>query len=105
MVFDILQSRVSEDALAEFLAKPIDKDLTSVPGIGPANMAHLNDNDIFTTHQLIGVYLVGMNGYGNCLDEFWKVLNDYGIKSYRTGIVHAVAEKVNIMIPGTFTSS
>jgi hypothetical protein len=32
-------------------------------------------------------------------------LGEHGIGSYRSGIVHAIAEKVDLMIPGTFVKA
>lgn len=38
-------------------------------------------------------------------DSFWHWLKSKGINSYRSGIVMAVAEKVNTMIHGIYDAS
>lgn len=109
--FDIQKSRVSANALAEFLSGEINEDLRSVPGIGADAVRILsseceNEAPIETTHQLIGRFLT-LRGPNMTppqhVNAFWFYLKLRGINKYRSGIVHAVAEKVNLMIPGTFS--
>ncbi len=35
-------------------------------------------------------------------DAFWRWLDSRGINSHRAGIVKAIAEKVNVMMPGIY---
>eukprot|EP00924_Labyrinthula_sp_SR-Ha-C_P016767 snap_masked-scaffold_6-processed-gene-14.36-mRNA-1 protein AED:0.41 eAED:0.41 QI:0/-1/0/1/-1/1/1/0/122 len=108
--FDVNRSRVSDDALAEFLSSAIVENIESVPGIGPAAAKKLaeeteNDAAVETTFQLIGKFLSlrgkGMNTQEHC-DAMWYYLKEKGVNSYRAGIVHALAERCNIMIPDIF---
>lgn len=105
--FDPNKSRVSEDKLAEFLSSPLDEDLTSVPGIGPAAVEKLAADEVRSTYQLIGTFLClrdpGMTSKEHC-DAMWFYLEDIGINAYRSGIVQCIAEKCNIMIPGLYHS-
>jgi len=109
--FDINKSKISDAQLATFLASEIDENLRTVPGIGKEAERLLaleceGEPAITTTHQLIGRFLtlrgVGMTSVQH-LDAFWFYLKLRGIKSYRSGIVHAIGEKINLMIPGTFS--
>eukprot|EP00204_Picochlorum_oklahomense_P003279 CAMPEP_0118806326 /NCGR_PEP_ID=MMETSP1161-20130426/31142_1 /TAXON_ID=249345 /ORGANISM="Picochlorum oklahomensis, Strain CCMP2329" /LENGTH=81 /DNA_ID=CAMNT_0006735475 /DNA_START=58 /DNA_END=300 /DNA_ORIENTATION=+ len=77
--FDVNRSKVSDDALAEFLSKPVEEDITTVPGIGPKAAEILaknceNDPGIETTFQLIGKFLSlkgkGMGSKEHC-DAMW----------------------------------
>ena len=105
------KSRVSDSALAEFLAQPIDENIETVPGIGPktaeilAKKASDDDTPIETTHQLIGKFLSlrgkGITSKEHC-DAMWFYLQAKGINSFRAGIVHSIGERVNIMIPGIY---
>ena len=104
--YDPARSRVSGETLADFLRSPISEDLTTVPGIGPAAVKLLKKQDIATTHQLIGKFLSfkgkDVSVQKHC-DDFWDFLNETGIKAHRSGVVQSVAERVNILIPGTYT--
>lgn len=109
--FNINKSRISANALAEFLADELCEDITSVPGVGPEAARILsseceNESAIETTFQLIGRFLT-LRGPGMTPVEhtnaFWYYLKIRGVNRYRSGIVHAIAEKVNLMIPGTFS--
>ena len=39
------------------------------------------------------------------LDKFWYFLSDINISSHRSGIVKAIAEKVNQMMPGIYDAA
>lgn len=104
--FDINRSRISQDTLAEFLAAPLVKDLSTVPGVGPATIERLGTDGITTTHQLIGAYLrvcdVDFDSKQRT-DAFWFYLQGLKVPGgTRSTIVHAIAERVNIMIPGIY---
>lgn len=61
------------------------------------------DAPVETTHQLIGKFLT-LRGKGMTpqqhMDAFWFYLKERGLSSHRAGIVDAIAQKVNVMIPG-----
>ena len=43
----------------------------------------------------------GVDSVEHC-DKMWHYLKGKGINSYRSGIVQAIAEKVNTWLPGTY---
>lgn len=109
--FDPNRSQVSEDTLAKFLSQDVQEDITSVPGIGPAGARLLaasteSEVGVQTTWQLFGVFLKlkgpGMTSQEHC-DAFWHWLAMKGVKSHRSGIVHAVAERVDLAFPGVYS--
>ncbi|GBG26080.1 Hypothetical Protein FCC1311_023002 [Hondaea fermentalgiana] len=111
--FDVNRSMVKEDALAAFLAAPVSEDITQVPGIGPKAKELLaeaveGDQAITTTYQLIGKFLTlraaGMSQQEH-LDAMWHWLNARKINAFRAGIVHCIAEKCNLMIPGIYDAA
>lgn len=106
--FDPGRSRISADTLATFLSSPIEDNLESVPGIGPATIKKLNDDGINTTFQLIGLFL-SLRGENMTQEEhcnaLWYYLQELGINGPRSGIVQAIAERTNIMIPGIYYTS
>lgn len=108
--FDASKSRVNEDVLGEFLATPVMEDLTTVPGIGPAAVKLLGkamegDQPIETTYQLLGKFLSlkgkGVTQQEHC-DAMWFYLKERGLDAHRAGIVHSIAEKLNLFIPGLY---
>lgn len=46
----------------------------------------------------------GVKTQENC-DEMWRWLQEKGVNSHRSGIVNAIAEKLNTMMPGVFDAS
>ncbi|KAJ0408709.1 hypothetical protein P43SY_001933 [Pythium insidiosum] len=117
--YDPQKSRVGEDTLADFLRAPLTGDLTEVPGIGKAAVGKLaagEDGDrVENTFQLIGKFLMlkqstdkNEDGLIDCTehcDAFWYWLKSKGIQAYRSGIVMAIAEKVNTMLPGIYDAA
>jgi hypothetical protein len=104
--FDINRSRISGDTLSTFLAGPIHEDLSTVPGVGPSTIERLKEDNITTTYQLVGVFLrvcdKGMTTRQRT-DAFWYYLQSIMVPGgTRSSIVQAIAEKVNIMIPGLY---
>ncbi|KAL3670057.1 hypothetical protein V7S43_005427 [Phytophthora oleae] len=118
--YDPQKSRVAEDTLADFLRAPLTGDLTEVPGIGKAAVAKLGASDdgedaVTNTFQLIGKFLMlkanleedaddVIDCAAHC-DAFWFWLKSKGITAYRSGIVMAIAEKVNTMLPGIYDAA
>eukprot|EP01038_Epipyxis_sp_PR26KG_P008051 gene8051-10907_t len=103
------KSRVKPAALSDFLRAPLTGNLQEVPGVGPATVELLAQNGITTTFQLIGQYLsLKEAGVGPVehADRFWYWLNSIGTPSgFRAGIVHAIAEKMNVTFVGIYDSS
>lgn len=103
--FDINRSRISNNKMATFLVGDVVDDITSVPGIGPGTQEKLKTQGVETTIQLLGIFFtmkgLGMNQTQHC-DAMWYYLQELGINAFRSGIVHAIAEKSNIMIPGIY---
>lgn len=101
-------SQLTEDKLAEFLTSPVDLDVTTVPGVGKVAREKLAAEGVETTHQLLGVFLrfkgADTTIQENC-DQFYSFLKDCGISSHVGPITLAVAEKVNILIPGSFDAA
>lgn len=97
---------------------PLTGDIQEVPGIGPAAAKHLASGDdindqVHNTYQLVGKYLMLKSNEDDgepidCVthcDAFWHWLQSKGINSYRSGIVLAISEKLNIMLPGIYDAS
>ncbi|GLD98784.1 hypothetical protein PINS_up007502 [Pythium insidiosum] len=117
--YDPQKSRVAEDTLADFLRAPLTGDLTEVPGIGKAAVGKLAAGEegdrVENTFQLIGKFLMlkqstdkNEDGLIDCAehcDAFWYWLKSKGIQAYRSGIVMAIAEKVNTMLPGIYDAA
>ena len=92
--------------MEQWRTTPISGDLNEVPGIGPAAIKMLADadegeNKITNTYQLFGKYLMlkGPDDGDNKVEsmehceKFWHFLKNRGIKSHRSAIVKAIAEK------------
>ena len=112
-LYDPEKSRISEDALADFLRSILTGDLTEVPGISRCAIRKLaaGDEKITNTFQLIGKFLLfktSINKTDEIIDSkqhcnaFCNWLKLKGIQSYRSDIVMCIAEKTNTMIPGMY---
>ena len=104
--FDLTKSHVADDTMEAFVNGAVDDDLTSVPGIGGGSVAVLaaGDEPVSTTTAFIGKFLTmhvpGDDGSQMC-DAMWYWLKEKGVPGgHRSGTIHALAEKVNRMIPG-----
>jgi hypothetical protein len=107
------KARIDADSLADFIRAPITGVLTEVPGIGPKTAKQLakGTDPIVNTFQLIGKYLmlksndqetdVPIECQYHC-DKFWHWLKAKGVETHRSGIVMAIAEKANTMMPGMY---
>jgi 5'-3' exonuclease len=104
---------LDEDTLATFLRAPITGVLTEVPGIGPKTAKQLSKGTepIVNTLQLLGKYLMlksndqETNESIDCshhCDKFWHWLKAKGVDIHRSGIVQAIAEMADAMIPGMY---
>jgi len=90
------------------LRAPITGDLLEVPGIGEASAKALRDAGISTTFALIGKYLtLKEEGVGPIehADRFYFWLKSIGTAAgHRAGVVHCIAEKMNITFVGIYDS-
>jgi hypothetical protein len=104
--FDPSQSRVSEDALLEFLKKPISGDLEEVPGVGDVTRGIFEDEGVTNTFQLVAKFISFITKEKNCAahcQDFYNWLQSiHTPPKYRAGIVVAVAEKVTTWMPGVY---
>lgn len=111
--YDRERAHITEEALCDFLRAPITGTITEVPGIGPlaAKALAKGSDPILNSYQLIGKYLSlktndpETNEPIDCdshCDKFWHWLKMKGVVNYRSGIVMAIAEKTNTMIPGIY---
>lgn len=106
------KTRIQEDTLATFLRQPVSEDLQTVPGIGPANAKLLAGGEggdaVETVHQLIGKFLAlkgpGVTPVEHC-DAFWYWLQARGVNAGRNNIVLAIAEKVEVFMPGLYDAA
>ena len=88
---------------------PISGDLKEVPGIGPATEEKLRENQISTTFQLLGKFLMlkeeGVESVELC-DRFWYWLESIGTPAgHRGGVVQAIANKLDASYPGMYDPS
>ncbi|CAN0417172.1 unnamed protein product [Pylaiella littoralis] len=113
--FDPKKSQVSKKKLADFIRLQLGGNLTEVPGVGDEAVKRLATGEgverVTNTYQLIGMFLAlrgpdkgddhQVDTKEHC-EKFWNWLKSKGINSNRSGIVTAIAEKVNIWIPGIY---
>ena len=103
------QSQVRDDALANFIMAPITGDITEIPGVGPTSAAALAAAGVETSYQLIGKYLSFMEFGGDReveIQAFYEWLKGTGTASgSRAGVVHSIAEKLNVAFPGSYDPS
>ncbi|KAJ8613952.1 hypothetical protein CTAYLR_008796 [Chrysophaeum taylorii] len=108
--FDPNKTRIQQDTLASFLRMPVSEDLSTVPGIGAKNKEILGSGDdkVLTVHQLLGKFLSfkgpDVTPTEHC-DAFYHWLAAKGVNSHRNNIVLAVAEKVEVFIPGVYDAA
>ena len=107
--FNPQNSKVADDTLGDFVRGAIEEALPSVPGIGPATETKLREEGITSTFQLIGKFLSmkdeGVESVEHC-ERFYQWLIHIGTPAgFRAGIVHSIAEKMNILMPGVYDSA
>lgn len=132
-IFRPQDSKVKKEALADFLSAEIGSDLKTVPNVGPATQRILNGvsititspnsdivlSGITNTYSLIGIFLLFKNsadldsaGQPVELDpvehvqRFYSWLQSIGTPAgFRAGIVHSIAQKVDLAFPGIYDVS
>jgi hypothetical protein len=107
--FDPNRSRVTEDALADFIKTPLSGDLLEVPGIGEKTVEILVAAGVVNTYQLIGKFIT-LKSMGESCKEHCQKFYDWLMEieappSYRAGVTLAIAEKVNTWMPGLYDPS
>jgi len=110
-------STTSRGQLQEFIRAPLTGKLDEIPGIGPANIAHFHtvqeearghggEDVLDSSFQVIGKYMMlrkyGISNIENA-QQFYIWLKLKGITSHANNIVEAVAEKVNVFLPGSYS--
>ena len=101
--FNINKSNLSQGQLLKWIVDPLTDDLACIPGIGPATQGKLAADGITTTFQLIGKFLSGCNkdaSTADVCDTFWAYLESVDAPpGYRSGVTHALLEKVSVLVP------
>ena len=93
--------------------EPVSGNLQDVPGIGPAAVGKLTQEDITNTYQLFGKYLMlkgpdTQEHQVECIEhaeKFWHFLKAIGIVSHRSAIVKAISEKAASFFPGIYDAN
>eukprot|EP01039_Chlorochromonas_danica_P011142 gene11142-12421_t len=103
------KSQVSDSRLATFISAPITGSLDEVPGVAAKTIEKLEEQGINTTFQLIGKYLSLKDkdvGPVEHADRFYLWLQAIGTPGgHRAGVVHSIAERMNIIFPGIYEAS
>ena len=107
--YDANRSCTNPERLANFIQLQITGNLLEVPGIGIATVKILNDSGITTTFQLMGKFLSlkdqGVESVELC-DRFFYWLKGAGVApGYRSSVVQAIAQKMDITFPGIYDAS
>ena len=109
-LFDPAKSQISESAKTDFIfsnnmGEPLSSSLKI--GLGSQAVDKLKEHNIVLVCQLVGRFLslraAGMSTQ-NWADACYLELSRLGIASHRSGIVRAVCEKIEHLIPGSFNS-
>lgn len=106
-VYDENDSRLRGDRLADYLRSPLQESLRSVPGVGRVSERMMIQAGVTNTYQLIGKFLefraTGDSPQQHC-NKFWRWLEAHGTSpAHRSTVTHALAEKLNIFMPGMYT--
>lgn len=99
------KSRISSEALADFIRAPITGDLSEVPGIGDSAILALSEVEVDTTFALMGKYLMLKQKDVEPIEHaerFYLWLKSIGINSHRCAIVTSISEKMNITFVGIY---
>ncbi len=113
--YDGCKSHISQDAMSAWLKGGLEKDLLTIPGVGPVAKQRLKAESIHTTHALLGLYLyLGHNQEGekgSHNDEFYIYLKTILHQFQEKGgaginihsIVKSLSEKVDVLLPSSTT--
>ena len=96
---------LTDEAMSAFLRTPLGDDLEQVPGITPATAHTLRLRGITNTHRLLGQLLLLRPDRGSkaaYLKSCAQWMQDAGVKTNRADIVHALSEKVEVVLPEVF---
>jgi len=103
--FDPSKSSIGVTTMDDWLASPVQDDITQVPGVGEANEKLFKKQGVLTTYQLLATFLAlrtpGMLSAEHC-NAFYATLVKFGINAKRNEITMAVAMKCNSMYPGIY---
>ena len=107
--YDPNRTLLNPHHLGAFIQAPIKGNLLEVPGIGPATVKAMNEAGMTTTFELIGKYMSlkaqGVDSEDHC-DRFFYWLKDIGTAAgYRSSVVQAIAQKMDITFPGIYDAS
>ena len=102
-------SKVADSTLSDFIRAPLSGNIVDVPGIGPSTAEVLAAEGINTSFQLVAKFLSfkdkDVDSLLHC-ETFYQWLCELNTpKGFRAGIVHALAEKLNINFPGIYDAS
>lgn len=102
--YDPSKSTLKAETLAEFLCEEWTQDLKSFPGIGPKTVEILNEENVYTTPQLIAVYLQLFDGRRSLKDineAFYAYLEEkkIGRGTSKTNLIYGLNEKLSIVFP------
>ena len=112
--YDPNRSKVSDNAMSDWLNGGIKMDIQSVPGIGPKAAQSLEKKGVTITQHLIAKYMSlatteereNTDGEMEPMvdvyvtnQQFWHFLQDAGVNAARSGIVDAINRKVAQMDP------
>jgi hypothetical protein len=99
------RSSLTADQLTTYLQSPIGESLTSGVkiGVGPATVEAFREHNVTTGYQLIAKFLSFRDPNMDTrlhVEMFYQWLKEVMPASgYRAGLVHAIAEKCNLMFP------
>ncbi len=98
MAFDPQKSQINTETMSDFLRAELSLELTDVPGIGDKTKSTLVDNGIRTAHQLLGLFLM----LGSNPHALFDTLKSMNVSANKSTIVHALATKADVFLPGTY---
>ena len=100
--YDPARSQITDSTLCDWLSGEIVDSLSSVPGIGQKSVQKLEEKNIFTTFQLLGVFLTLraplMDKQTHC-NAVWHWLGEAGVDSHRADVVTSLVEKIELWLP------
>jgi predicted flap endonuclease-1-like 5' DNA nuclease len=103
--YDPMKSTVKEDTLMQFLDRDLTDDITIIPGISEKSQEKLAAEDINTTFQLFGKFLMSKDegaSFQAMCDNFYKFLAEAKTSpGHRAGVIQCMSEKIamGIKIP------